>query len=108
MKRIILCSDCGEMKPNCAKGLCKLCYERVYRKKHTGRTDEMIKNAKYHRQYYKKHPELLNLISLRSSTCRILDAHHTDLIDDDQRFSTNYILDMCEGVKGNGGKLCDR
>lgn len=106
MRRIIKCEKCGELKENCAKGLCKKCYERIYRQKHGGQTDAMREKAEYQRKYYKEHPKEVTLNILRATTCRILDAHHNDLIDDENRLSTQYIIDMCTDVKPNGWRDC--
>jgi len=26
--RVIICADCGELRPNCCRGLCRACYDR--------------------------------------------------------------------------------
>lgn len=101
----MMCEKCGQDKPIRAKGLCKVCYEEIYT--YENRTLKQ-KNAAYQRQYRKEHPEQVSLNALRSTTCQILDKHHSDLEDDDQRLSTQYILDMSEGVKPNGGLIHDR
>lgn len=103
-KKYAVCEDCGQFKVYCAKGLCKTCYSRLLQRKDYKDPDKRKKINANNRYYANLHPEWF-INHLRSDVCDFLDAHHNDLIDDEERLSTQYILDMSKGVKPNGGKL---
>lgn len=64
MARIVVCKECGEEKPHCAKGLCRACYDHQHHETHqekrreaTRRWNEVHKEERrgYKRQYRADH-----------------------------------------------------
>lgn len=68
MARIIICKECGEERPNHGRGLCKLCYNREWRKE----------NPEYDKEWCKNNPESrrkTNQKWAKANPDKILAAH---------------------------------
>ena len=68
---VIICLDCGRKRPHCAKGLCKQCYNRHWRKENPNYLRHWReKNPNYDRHWRKEHQE-----KKAASARRYYEAH---------------------------------
>lgn len=90
MTKQIICSSCGELKPNYAKGLCKCCYNNNYQKiRYNTNEDFRQKKLKQLRQS-------LDTIKYSKEACEVLTQHADEHCNDDDRLTTDFIVDTIE------------